>query len=157
MGLAMGRFITARKHGTEKCPGCTEEASVNEWDTRTDMFFIGTSWKTRFQLLGWCPLEPGDGGTSSELRDDVFFMSTWAIPSAVSLEVGNAFIYPGKVSAIQEITEFLWVGMWVTLNCQYLPGWCPQLLQWLVVYLEGLWGSGLGTSLEGRVNLCRDL
>lgn len=35
------------------CPGCTGEAGVNQQDTRAEMPF-----KTRFRLLGRCPLEP---------------------------------------------------------------------------------------------------
>lgn len=44
----------------EKYPGCTEEAKVNERNMRAHRPFIGTSQKTRFQLLGRCPLEPGE-------------------------------------------------------------------------------------------------
>lgn len=46
-------------NGVEECPGCREEERVNERGRRAHVPFIGTSWKTRFQLLGRCWLEPG--------------------------------------------------------------------------------------------------
>lgn len=55
MGLAVGRVTIARMKGPEMCPGCTGEAGVNQQDTRAEMPF-----KTKFQLLGRGPLEPGE-------------------------------------------------------------------------------------------------
>lgn len=56
----MGRAITARKLGKEKCLGSVDEARVNERGMKVDTPCVGTSWKAKFQLLGKCPLEPGE-------------------------------------------------------------------------------------------------
>ncbi|MEJ1285950.1 hypothetical protein NN561_016951 [Cricetulus griseus] len=50
--MVLATVITARMKEMEKCPGSAEEAKVNEGDRRADVYFIETSWKTRFQLLG---------------------------------------------------------------------------------------------------------
>lgn len=56
----MGRVISARKYGKDKCLGSADKARVKERDMKVDMPRVGTSWKTKFQLLGKCPLEPGE-------------------------------------------------------------------------------------------------
>lgn len=56
----MGVRKTVRKNGTEKFRGCTKETRVNERDTRADMPFIRTSWKTRCHLLDRCQLAHGE-------------------------------------------------------------------------------------------------
>lgn len=54
MGLAMGRVINYQKEWMEYCPGCAEEARVNEQDMRADKPF-----KSRYQLLDRCLFELG--------------------------------------------------------------------------------------------------
>lgn len=48
-GANHGKSEDCRKDGAEMCPGCIKETRMNDPDTKTDMPFIGTFWKTR----GW--------------------------------------------------------------------------------------------------------
>lgn len=70
----------------EICLGCTKETGVNEQNMKAETPFIGTTWKTRPQLLDRCPPEPGEevpalmsqelGGRHVKSRDDVFLRNT---------------------------------------------------------------------------------
>lgn len=63
----MGRVKPARKNGTEMCPGCTEEARVNDkgesarhWDILENLVGRVSRWLDRLFIQDRYPVEPGE-------------------------------------------------------------------------------------------------
>lgn len=142
MGVGMGRVMNARKNKTDVCPGCRKRQG---WMSETQgQIFIVTSWKIRSQLLNRLPVEPGEwviALKTQELvkaRDDVYFRSTLATTSAISLEIGNASVNPVKLP--QELQDNGTLYEW-------LCWWSQPANSQLFGALE----AGTGTDISGRL------
>lgn len=84
-GASHGKGDNCQNGQNREVSGCVKEASVNEQDTRANVFFIQTSWETRFQLLVRCTLKPRD-----------------VVPVVKSQEVGQVLAY---------LEDPLWIGL----------------------------------------------